>query len=234
MSRERRIHEFKRLLSERILVLDGAMGTMIQAYAPDEAAYRGQRFHDWPSDLKGNNDLLTLTQPAMIREIHGKYLEAGADIIETNTFNSSAPAQGDYRMEGVVVELNRTAARLAREVADQYAERTGQPRFVAGAIGPTNRTASLSPRVNDPGFRNINFDQLVATYSEAAAALIEGGADLILLETIFDTLNAKAALFAVRRTMRELSVDLPIMISGTITDASGRTLSVHDCANAMK
>jgi 5-methyltetrahydrofolate--homocysteine methyltransferase len=198
---------------------------MIQGYAPDEAAYRGQRFHDWPSDLKGNNDLLTLTQPALIREIHGKYLEAGADIIETNTFNSSAPAQGDYRMEGIVVELNRTAARLAREVADQYTERTGRPRFVAGAIGPTNRTASLSPRVNDPGFRNINFDQLVATYSEAAAALIEGGADLILLETIFDTLNAKAALFAVRRTMRELSVDLPIMISGTITDASGRTLS---------
>jgi 5-methyltetrahydrofolate--homocysteine methyltransferase len=225
MSREQRIQEFKRLLTERILVLDGAMGTMIQGYAPDEAAYRGQRFHDWPSDLKGNNDLLTLTQPALIREIHGKYLEAGADIIETNTFNSSAPAQGDYRMEGIVVELNRTAARLAREVADQYAERTGRARFVAGAIGPTNRTASLSPRVNDPGFRNINFDQLVATYSEAAAALIEGGADLILLETIFDTLNAKAALFAVRRTMRELSVDLPIMISGTITDASGRTLS---------
>ncbi len=175
MSREQRIHEFKRLLTERILVLDGAMGTMIQGYAPDEAAYRGQRFHDWPSDLKGNNDLLTLTQPAMIREIHGKYLEAGADIIETNTFNSSAPAQGDYRMEGIVVELNRTAARLAREVADQYAERTGRPRFVAGAIGPTNRTASLSPHVNDPGFRNINFDQLVTTYSEAAAALIEGG-----------------------------------------------------------
>jgi 5-methyltetrahydrofolate--homocysteine methyltransferase len=225
MSREQRIQEFKRLLSQRILVLDGAMGTMIQGYAPDEAAYRGQRFHDWPSDLKGNNDLLTLTQPALIREIHGKYLEAGADIIETNTFNSSAPAQGDYRMEGIVVELNRTAARLAREVADQYAERTGQPRFVAGAIGPTNRTASLSPRVSDPGFRNINFDQLVATYSEAATALIEGGADLILLETIFDTLNAKAALFAVRRTMQQLSVDLPIMISGTITDASGRTLS---------
>jgi 5-methyltetrahydrofolate--homocysteine methyltransferase len=225
MSRERRILEFKRLLAERILVLDGAMGTMIQGYAPDEAAYRGQRFHDWPTDLKGNNDLLTLTQPALIREIHGKYLEAGADIIETNTFNSSAPAQGDYQMEGIVVELNRSAARLAREVADQYAERSGRPRFVAGAIGPTNRTASLSPRVNDPGFRNINFDQLVATYSEAAAALIEGGADLILLETIFDTLNAKAALFAVRRTMRELGVELPIMISGTITDASGRTLS---------
>src|SRR6202167_3397205 len=225
MTRAERIAEFRGLRTQRVVVLDGAMGTMIQGYKPDEAAYRGQRFRDWPSDVKGNNDLLTLTQPALIREIHGKYLAAGADIIETNTFNSSAPAQGDYRMEGVVVELNRTAARLAREVADQYAERTGQVRFVAGAIGPTNRTASLSPRVNDPGFRNINFDQLVATYSEAAAALIEGGADLILLETIFDTLNAKAALFAVRRTMRELSVELPLIISGTITDASGRTLS---------
>src|SRR5271163_1294028 len=225
MTRSERIAEFRRLLTQRILVLDGAMGTMIQGSKPDEAAYRGQRFHDWPSDLKGNNDLLTLTQPALIREIHGKYLEAGADIIETNTFNSSAPAQGDYRMEGVVVELNRTAARLAREVADEYAERTGRPRFVAGAIGPTNRTASLSPRVNDPGFRNINFDQLVATYCEATSALIEGGSDLILIETIFDTLNAKAALFAVRRTMRERGVDLPIMVSGTITDASGRTLS---------
>ncbi|HEY3730580.1 MAG TPA: methionine synthase [Steroidobacteraceae bacterium] len=225
MTRDQRIQAFKRLLTERILVLDGAMGTMIQGYAPDEAAYRGQRFHDWTCDLKGNNDLLTLTQPALIREIHGKYLEAGADILETNTFNSSAPSQGDYRMEGLVVELNRNAARLAREVADQYTERTGQPRFVAGAIGPTNRTASLSPRVNDPGFRNVTFDQLVATYREAAIALIEGGVDLIVVETIFDTLNAKAALFAVRRAMRELSVELPIMISGTITDASGRTLS---------
>src|ERR1039458_6387176 len=225
MTREQRVGEFRRLLTQRVLVLDGAMGTMIQGYKPDEAAYRGQRFRDWSSDLKGNNDLLTLTQPALIREIHGKYLAAGADIIETNTFNSNAPSLGDYRMEGLVGELNLTAARLAREVADQYTERTGQARFVAGAIGPTNRTASLSPHVNDPGFRNINFDQLVATYSEAAAALIEGGADLILLETIFDTLNAKAALYAVRRTMRELAVDLPIMISGTITDASGRTLS---------
>ncbi|MGH8231836.1 MAG: homocysteine S-methyltransferase family protein, partial [Steroidobacteraceae bacterium] len=225
MTREQRIQAFRRLLTERILVLDGAMGTMIQGYAPDEAAYRGQRFHDWSCDLKGNNDLLTLTQPALIREIHGKYLEAGADILETNTFNSSAPSQGDYRMEGLVVELNHNAARLAREVADQYTERTGEPRFVAGAIGPTNRTASLSPRVNDPGFRNVTFDQLVATYREATIALIEGGVDLIVVETIFDTLNAKAALFAVRRAMRELSVELPIIISGTITDASGRTLS---------
>ncbi|HEY1725808.1 MAG TPA: methionine synthase [Steroidobacteraceae bacterium] len=225
MTREQRIQAFRRLLTERILVLDGAMGTMIQGYAPDEAAYRGQRFHDWTCDVKGNNDLLTLTQPALIREIHAQYLQAGADIIETNTFSSSAPAQGDYRMEGLVVELNRNAARLAREVTDQYTERTGEPRFVAGAIGPTNRTASLSPHVNDPGYRNVTFDQLVATYREAATALIEGGVDLIVVETIFDTLNAKAALFAVRRAMRELSVDLPIMISGTITDASGRTLS---------
>src|SRR5579863_4349240 len=225
VTRTDRIAEFRRLLTQRILVLDGAMGTMIQGYKPDEAAYRGQRFRDWQTDLKGNNYLLTLTQPALIQEIHGKYLAAGADIIETNTFNSSAPSLGDYHMEGLVGELNLAAARLAREVADQHGERTGQTRFVAGAIGPTNRTASLSPRVSDPGFRNITFDQLVATYSEAAAALIEGGADLILLETIFDTLNAKAALYAVRRTMRELSVDLPIMISGTITDASGRTLS---------
>jgi 5-methyltetrahydrofolate--homocysteine methyltransferase len=225
MTREQRIAEFRRLLTQRVLVLDGAMGTMIQAYKPDEAAYRGQRFRDWPSDLKGNNDLLTLTQPAMIREIHGKYLAAGADIIETNTFNSSAPSLGDYRMEGLVGELNQVAARLAREVADEYSERTGKVRFVAGAIGPTSRTASLSPQVNDPGFRNITFDQLAATYSEATAALIEGGADVLLIETIFDTLNAKAALFAVRRTMDQAHVDLPIMISGTITDASGRTLS---------
>jgi 5-methyltetrahydrofolate--homocysteine methyltransferase len=225
MNREQRIVDFRRLLTERVLLLDGAMGTMIQAYKPDEAAYRGQRFHDWQCDLKGNNDLLTLTQPAMIREIHAKYLEAGADIIETNTFNSSAPSQGDYKMEGLVAELNLSAARLAREVADSHAERTGRQRFVAGALGPTNRTASLSPNVNDPAYRNVSFDQLVATYAEATAALIEGGVDLILVETIFDTLNAKAALFAVRRTMRELAVDLPIMISGTITDASGRTLS---------
>ena len=225
MTRQQRIADFKRLLTQRILVLDGAMGTMIQGYGLDEAAYRAQRFRDWPSDVKGNNDLLTLTQPGVIREIHSSYLLAGADIIETNTFNSSAPSLGDYRMEGLVAELNLAAARLARSAADEFAERTGRPRFVAGAIGPTNRTASLSPNVNDPGFRNISFDQLVATYSEACAALIEGGVDLLLIETVFDTLNAKAALFAVRRTMRERGVDLPIMVSGTITDASGRTLS---------
>jgi 5-methyltetrahydrofolate--homocysteine methyltransferase len=225
MTREQRVEQFRRLLTQRILLLDGAMGTMIQGHKPDEAAYRGQRFRDWPSDVKGNNDLLTLTQPALISEIHGKYLAAGADIIETNTFNSSAPSLSDYRMEGLVGELNLTAARLAREAADHYSERTGQPRFVAGAIGPTSRTASLSPHVNDPAFRNITFDQLVATYSEAAAALIEGGVDLILIETIFDTLNAKAALFAVRQVIEQARVDVPLMISGTITDASGRTLS---------
>jgi 5-methyltetrahydrofolate--homocysteine methyltransferase len=225
MNRTERVAEFRRLLTERVLLLDGAMGTMIQGYHPDEAAYRGQRFHDWPSDVKGNNDLLTLTQPAIIREIHAKYLEAGSDIIETNTFSSSAPAQGDYRMEGLVSELNLAAARLAREVADQYTERTGRTRFVAGALGPTNRTASLSPNVNDPGYRNITFDQLVATYSEATGALIDGGVDLLLVETIFDTLNAKAALFAVRRILEQRGLELPIMVSGTITDASGRTLS---------
>jgi 5-methyltetrahydrofolate--homocysteine methyltransferase len=225
VTRAQRIEEFRRLLTQRILVLDGAMGTMIQARKPDEAAYRGARFRDWPSDLKGNNDLLTLTQPALIGEIHGKYLAAGADIIETNTFNSSAPSLGDYRMEGLVGELNLTAARLAREAADQYTERTGQARFVAGAIGPTSRTASLSPHVNDPAFRNITFDQLVASYTEAAAALIEGGVDLLLIETIFDTLNAKAALFAVRQVIAQAQVEVPLMISGTITDASGRTLS---------
>src|SRR5579862_9065067 len=225
MSREQRIAQFKRLLGGRILLLDGAMGTLIQSYRLDEAAYRGGRFRDWPCDLKGNNDLLTLTQPHVIREIHASYLTAGADIIETNTFNSSAPSQGDYRMEGLVAELNLAAARLAREVADEHSSRSGEPRFVAGALGPTNRTASLSPSVNDPGHRNISFDQLLATYREASGALIDGGVDLLVIETIFDTLNAKAALLGVRQAMRERSVQLPLMVSGTITDASGRTLS---------
>ncbi|HTP40415.1 MAG TPA: methionine synthase [Steroidobacteraceae bacterium] len=225
MTRAERVAEFHRLLGQRILLLDGAMGTMIQGYHPDEAAYRGQRFADWPTDLKGNNDLLTLTQPALIRGIHARYLEAGSDIIETNTFNSNAPSQGDYRMAGLVSELNLAAARLARDVADEYTRRTGQVRFVAGAIGPTNRTASLSPKVTDPGFRNVTFDQLVETYAESTRALIEGGVDLLLVETIFDTLNAKAALYAVRQAMAAAGVELPILVSGTITDASGRTLS---------
>ena len=225
MTRAERVSAFRRLLTERILVLDGGMGTMIQSHHPGEADYRGARFHDWSCDVKGNNDLLTLTQPELIRNIHAGFLAAGADIIETNTFNSSAPSQGDYRMEGLVGELNLTAAKLARGVADEYAVRDGTPRFVAGALGPTNRTASLSPSVSDPSFRNIRFDQLVATYREATAALIEGGADLLLIETIFDTLNAKAALFAVRSVLDEQGLDLPVMVSGTITDASGRTLS---------
>ncbi len=225
MNRNERIAEFRRLLGQRILVLDGAMGTMLQDYKLSEADYRGARFHSWPSDLKGNNDLLTLTQPAIVREVHAKYLASGADIIETNTFSSSAPAQGDYKMEGLVRELNFEAARLAREAADECAARTGTVRFVAGALGPTNRTASLSPHVNDPGYRNITFDQLSETYAEATRALIEGGVDLILVETIFDTLNAKAALFGVRSVLDEQQLDLPIIVSGTITDASGRTLS---------
>jgi 5-methyltetrahydrofolate--homocysteine methyltransferase len=220
-----RVAEFKRLLDERILLLDGAMGTMLQGYKLSEADYRGARFRDWPCDLRGNNDLLSLTQPAIVREVHAKYLAAGADIIETNTFSSSAPAQGDYRLEGLVAELNLASARLAREAADECATRTGQPRFVAGALGPTNRTASLSPKVTDPGFRNITFEQLRDTYAVATRALIEGGVDLIIVETIFDTLNAKAALHAVRGVLDELALDLPIIVSGTITDASGRTLS---------
>jgi len=225
MTRAQRIEAFHRLLTERILVLDGAMGTMIQAHRPDEAAYRGQRFRDWPCDVKGNNDLLTLTQPQIVRDIHARYLDAGADIIETNTFSSNAPALGDYRMEGLVGELNLAAARLAREVADAHIARTGYACFVAGAMGPTNRTASMSPNVNDPGFRAVDFDQLAATYEEAARALIEGGVDLLIVETVFDTLNAKAALYATRRAMAALDVELPLIISGTITDASGRTLS---------
>jgi 5-methyltetrahydrofolate--homocysteine methyltransferase len=225
MLRPDRVREFRRLLGERVLVLDGAMGTVIQSYKLGEADYRGERFRDWPKDLKGNNDLLVLTRPEVIGEIHRRYLEAGADIIETNTFNSNATSQADYGAEALVRELNLAAAQIARRAADDVAARTGRPRFVAGALGPTNRTASLSPHVNDPGFRNVSFDELAATYDEATRALVEGGVDAILVETIFDTLNAKAALFAVRRVLDELGLDLPVMISGTITDASGRTLS---------
>ncbi len=219
-----RTAELSDLLARRILILDGAMGTMIQSYRLQEADYRGERFGDWPCDLKGNNDLLTLTRPAIIREIHSAYLDAGADILETNTFNSTSISMRDYQMESLVAELNREAARLAREVADQYST-PDRPRFVAGVLGPTNRTASLSPDVNHPGFRNISFDELVAAYTEAAQALIEGGADLLLVETIFDTLNAKAALFAIQQVFDANGSRLPVMISGTITDASGRTLS---------
>ncbi|HQU14608.1 MAG: methionine synthase [Chromatiales bacterium 21-64-14] len=215
---------FAKLLQERILILDGAMGTMIQSYRLGEADYRGERFADHPSDLKGNNDLLVLTQPGIIRDIHTAYLEAGADLLETNTFNANAISQADYHLESLAYELNVAAARLAREAADAVgtAER---PRFVAGALGPTNRTASLSPDVNDPGFRNVSFDQLVAAYGEAARGLLDGGADLLLVETVFDTLNAKAALFAIESLFEERGARWPVMISGTITDASGRTLS---------
>ena len=206
-------------------MLDGAMGTMIQRHALTEAQFRGERFAAWRSDLRGNNDLLTLTQPQIIAAIHREYLLAGADVISTNTFNSSPVSQADYGMQSLVGELNLGAARLARQVADDVSAQTGRQRFVAGALGPTSRTASLSPDVNDPGFRNISFDELVAGYSQAVRALIEGGADMILIETVFDTLNAKAALFAVRTVLDDSATDLPIIVSGTITDASGRTLS---------
>ena len=213
-------------LKQRILVLDGAMGTMIQRYALTEAQYRGERFKGFHRDLRGNNDLLSITRPQVIREIHAQYLEAGADILETNTFNSTSISQADYQLEDIVAELNLAGARLAREVADTYTARTpGKPRFVAGVLGPMNRTLSLSPDVNDPGFRAVSFDQVKDAYKVAVKALVEGGVDLILVETIFDTLNAKAALFAIEEHFEEAGVRVPIMISGTITDASGRTLS---------
>ncbi len=213
-------------LRERILIIDGAMGTMIQGYKLGEADYRGERFADWHTDIKGNNDLLVLTRPAVIREIHEQYCAAGADILETNTFNATRIAMADYEMEAFSAEINREAARLARAVADEWtAKDPAKPRFVAGVLGPTNRTCSISPDVNDPGKRNVTYDQLVAAYTESTHALIEGGADIILIETIFDTLNAKAAAFAVEGVFEALGYSLPVMISGTITDASGRTLS---------
>ncbi|MCH7882316.1 MAG: methionine synthase [Proteobacteria bacterium] len=213
-------------LQQRILILDGAMGTMIQAHALDEADYRGQRFAHWSVDLRGNNDLLSLTRPDIISDIHKAYLRSGADIIETNTFNATRIAMADYAMESLIAELCESSARLARAAADEYNRLTPeQPRFVAGVLGPTNRTASLSPNVEDPGFRNISFDELVEAYCESTKALIAGGVDLLMIETVFDTLNAKAAIFAVEQIFDELGKRLPIMISGTITDASGRTLS---------
>ncbi|SMY36829.1 Methionine synthase [Photobacterium malacitanum] len=213
-------------LEQQILIIDGGMGTMIQGYKLDEQDYRGQRFSDWHADLKGNNDLLVLTQPQLIKDIHLEYLEAGADILETNTFNATTIAMADYEMETLSAEINFVAAKLAREAADEWTAKTPEkPRFVAGVLGPTNRTCSISPDVNDPGFRNVTFDQLVTAYSESTHALIKGGVDIILIETIFDTLNAKACAFAVTGVFEELGYELPIMISGTITDASGRTLS---------
>lgn len=221
-----KLENFKKRLSQSILFLDGAMGTMIQSYKLEEKDYRGKRFSDWTVDLKGNNDLLSLTQPDIIKAIHSAYLDVGCDIIETNTFNATQIAMADYKMESLAYEINLESARLARQAADEYTHKTpDKPRFVAGILGPTNRTASMSPDVNDPGFRNIDFDTLVDAYTEATRGLIDGGSDIILIETVFDTLNAKAAIFAVDQYFEALGYKLPVMISGTITDASGRTLS---------
>lgn len=213
-------------IEKRILILDGAMGTMIQQYNFSEEDYRGERFKDFPSSLKGNNDLLSLTQPEAIKTIHAKYCEVGADIIETNTFSGTAIAMADYNMEDLVYELNYESARLAKEVAKKFTKANPkQPRFVAGSIGPTNRTASLSPDVNRPEYRAITFDELRIAYKQQVEALIDGGVDILLVETIFDTLNAKAALFAIEEVKEERQTNIPVMVSGTITDASGRTLS---------
>src|SRR6202048_1390584 len=212
----------RKLASERILVLDGAMGTMIQALGLDEQGYRGARFDAWNREVRGNNDLLILSQAQKIREIHLAYFRAGADIVCTNTFSSTRIAQADDGMSGIAYELNREGAKLARAAADEAQTEDGRPRFVAGAIGPTNRTASISPDVSNPGFRAITFDELRDAYAEQADGLIEGGADLLLIETIFDTLNAKAAIYAVAEVTEKRSVRLPVMISGTITDLSGR------------
>lgn len=213
-------------LSNRILVLDGAMGTMLQRYNFTDEDYRGERFKKWPHSLKGNNDLLSLTQPQAIEAVHRQYLEAGADIIETNTFSGTTIAMADYHMEDLVYELNYESARIARKVCDEFSQKTpSQPRFVAGSIGPTNKTASLSPDVDDPGFRAVTFDELRVAYKQQAEALLDGGADILLVETVFDTLNAKAALFAIAEIKEERGVEIPVMLSGTITDASGRTLS---------
>lgn len=232
-----RVHALEQALRERILVIDGAMGTMIQGHQLEEADYRGERFVDGHDsmhvhgdacghDLKGNNDLLLLSRPDVIASVHNEYLEAGADLIETNTFNATAISQADYHLQHIVNELNREGARVARACCDAFSARTpGKPRFVIGVLGPTSRTASISPDVNDPGYRNTNFDELRNTYREAVEGLIEGGADTIMVETIFDTLNAKAALFAIDEAFEQRGGRLPIMISGTITDRSGRTLS---------
>ena len=220
--------DIQELLRERILVIDGAMGTMIQRHKPTEATFRGERFKDWKLDVKNNSDLLSLTQPAIIEGIHREYLEAGADIIETNTFAATAIAQADFGMEALAYEMNLESARIARKVADEFtAKDPSKPRFVAGAYGPLNKTLSLSPDVNNPGYRAVSFDEVVASYYEQTKGLVDGGVDLLLVETIFDTLNAKGAIFAIRKYFREHpdKKQLPIMISGTITDASGRTLS---------
>ncbi len=214
------------ILKERVLVLDGAMGTMIQRHTLEEEDFRGDRFKDHTHPLKGNNDLLSITRPDIIKDIHRQYFAAGADIVETNTFSGTTIAQADYALEGAVYDINYESAKIAREVADEFAEtEPDKPRFVAGSMGPTNRTASISPDVNDPGYRAVTFDDLVLAYKQQATALIEGGSDILLVETVFDTLNAKAALFAIEEVYDEKGIQLPIMVSGTITDASGRTLS---------
>ena len=213
-------------IQKRILVLDGAMGTMLQQYKFTEEDFRGERFKDYHIPLKGNNDLLSITQPKAIAEVHAKYFEAGADIVETNTFSGTTIAMADYEMEDLVYEINYESAKIAREIADGFtAKEPHKPRFVAGAIGPTNRTASMSPDVNDPGYRAVTFDELRIAYKQQVEALLDGGADILLVETVFDTLNAKAALFAIEEVKAERKIDVPIMVSGTITDASGRTLS---------
>ena len=214
------------VLQERILVLDGAMGTMLQRYKFSEEDFRGERFKNWESPVQGNNDLLSLTQPEAIAAVHAKYFEAGADIVETNTFSGTTIAMADYGMESLVYDLNYESAKIAKSVADKFtASEPHKPRFVAGAMGPTNKTASMSPDVNDPGYRAISFDELRVAYKQQAEALVDGGVDILLVETIFDTLNAKAALFAIEELKEERDIEIPVMVSGTITDASGRTLS---------
>ena len=216
----------EKALQDKILVLDGAMGTMLQAYKFTEEDFRGERFKDHPCSLQGNNDLLSLTQPEAIKAVHRAYFEVGADIVETNTFSSTSIGMGDYQMEPLVYELNFESAELAREVADEFTNANpNKPRFVAGSIGPTNRTASMSPDVNDPGYRAVTFDDLVEAYTDQIQGLVDGGSDVLLVETIFDTLNAKAALFAIDALKEKNNWEIPVMVSGTITDASGRTLS---------
>ncbi|MCB0456570.1 MAG: homocysteine S-methyltransferase family protein [Flavobacteriaceae bacterium] len=220
------MHIIEKIVRERILVLDGAMGTMLQRYQFTEEDFRGERFKNFHKSVKGNNDLLSLTQPQAIAEVHKKYFEAGADIVETNTFSGTTIAMADYDMQDLVYELNFESAKIAKQVANEFTQKEPhKPRFVAGAMGPTNKTASLSPDVNDPGYRAISFDALRIAYKQQAEALIDGGVDLLLVETIFDTLNAKAALFAIEEIKEERNIDIPVMVSGTITDASGRTLS---------
>lgn len=221
------MQDIREILKERIMIIDGAMGTMIQRHKLNEDDYRGNRFKDWHKDLKGNNDILSITQPQIITSIHKQYLDAGADIIETNTFSSTSIAQADYDMQSLAYELNIASAKCAREAADEYTQKNpSKPRFVAGAIGPLNKTLSLSPDVNNPGFRGVTFDEVVLSYTEQVKGLVDGGVDILLIETIFDTLNAKAAIFAIKEFFRKNNLpEIPIMISGTITDASGRTLS---------